>query len=150
MQTDSIVTGCRKCGTKNRVPCSRLTDKVFCGRCHSPLIVQCDDHPIIVNDANFHSEVLNSSLPVLVDFWAPWCGPCRTMTPIIDKIAKKYVGRIKVVKVNVDESPRSASQHGIRSIPSLLMFLKGKVVDTVVGSQSQENLEMHISKLIVS
>jgi len=149
MQTDSIVSGCRKCGTKNRIPCSRLSDKVFCGRCHSPLIVQYDDHPIIVNDANFHSEVLNSSLPVLVDFWASWCGPCRMMSPIIDRIAKKYAARIKVAKVNVDDNPRSASQYGIRSIPSLLMFLNGSVADTIIGSRSQENLEMQISKFIL-
>ncbi|MCK7471918.1 MAG: thioredoxin domain-containing protein [Desulfomicrobium escambiense] len=120
MDNDSFIVICSKCGAKNRIPRSRIDKKAFCGKCHGPI----DAATLLyilpsASDANFSNEVLNYPGTVLVDFWAPWCGPCRMVSPILDNLAIKYTGRLKVVKVNVDENPVTASRYGIRSIPSL-------------------------------
>ena len=90
-------------------------------------------HYVTGTDANFEDEVLNSDQPVLVDFWATWCGPCRTIAPTIEKLAADYDGRAKVIKVDVDNNPQTAMKYGIRSIPSLLFFKGGRPVDQMVG-----------------
>lgn len=89
-----------------------------------------------VKDANFEQEVLKSDQPVLVDFWAPWCAPCRMLAPTVDAVAEKYQGRAKVVKLNVDENVESSSRYGIKGIPTLILFRGGKEVDRVVGVPS--------------
>ena len=95
---------------------------------------------IHLDEKNFKSEVLEETLPVLVDFWAQWCGPCRALAPIIDEIAKDLDGKIKVGKVNVDEAGELAAQYNIMSIPTLLLFTKGEVVNQIVGAMSKEQL----------
>jgi len=100
--------------------------------------------PIPISDATFQREVLQSPLPVLVDFWAPWCGPCRMVAPIIEQLAAKYPGRIKVAKLNVDENPRSAAQYQATSIPMLLLFKQNKIAGRLVGAHSQAAIEQMI------
>jgi thioredoxin 1 len=101
-----------------------------------------------VTDASFETEVLNSELPVLVDFWAPWCGPCRMVAPVVDEIAAQYEGRVKVVKLNTDDNPNVASKYGIRSIPTLMIFKDGERVDMVVGAVPKTTLSNTLEKYL--
>ena len=89
---------------------------------------------ITLTDANFEQEVLQSEVPVVVDFWAPWCGPCRVVGPVIEELADEFKGQVKVAKLNVDDSPRTAQMFAVRSIPTILFFSEGKIVDGVIGA----------------
>ena len=104
-------------------------------------------NPLQLTDANFQSEVLDSDQPVLVDFWAAWCGPCRVVGPTIEELAHEYDGTVKVGKLNVDENPQSAGGFGISSIPSVLLFKDGKVVETLVGVQPKERYEAALQQV---
>ena len=101
-----------------------------------------------VTDADFQEEVLNHSAPVLVDFWAPWCGPCRMVAPVVDEIAKQYEGKVKVVKLDTDKNPQVASKYGIRSIPTLMIFKGGQRVDMVVGAVPKSTLAETLEKYL--
>ena len=101
-----------------------------------------------LNSANFDGEVVQSDTPVLVDFWAPWCGPCRMMGPIVDAVAVKYAGRLKVGKVNVDEAGDLAGKFGIRSIPALMIFKGGAQVDMVVGAVPEAELSQRLDRVL--
>ncbi|HUT55625.1 MAG TPA: thioredoxin [bacterium] len=101
-----------------------------------------------LNTGNFEAEALKSEIPVLVDFWAEWCGPCRTVGPTVAQLADEYQGKIKFCKLNVDQAREVASQYGIRSIPTLMLFKAGNVKDTIIGAQPKENLKAFLDKNI--
>ena len=102
--------------------------------------------PVHLTDKNFNDEVMKSQLPVLVDFWAEWCGPCRMIAPIVDEIANEYQGKLKVAKLNVDEAQDVAIKYGVMSIPTLMVFKQGKVVDQVVGAMGKDHLVDRVKK----
>jgi len=101
-----------------------------------------------VGDADFESEVLRSEAPVLVDFWAEWCGPCKAIGPIVDQVASDYAGRLKVVKVNIDSNPGTPRQYAVRGIPTLMLFKDGKVAATQVGAVNRSQLTQFVDKAI--
>ena len=103
-----------------------------------------NDKVLHVTDSNFESEVLKSDKPVLIDFWAPWCGPCKAIAPSIDELANEYDGKVKFVKINVDDNPQTPSQYHVRGIPTLMLFKDGKPVATQVGAVSKAQLEAFI------
>ena len=100
--------------------------------------------PVVIDDANFAKVVLQAKTPVLVDFWAPWCGPCRMVAPVVDELAKEYDGRVSFGKVNVDDSPKIASQYGIMSIPTLILFKDGKPVSNIIGFRPKDELKQNL------
>jgi len=101
---------------------------------------------IEINDASFKNEVTDSAIPVLVDFWAPWCGPCKMIAPVLDEIANEYDGKVKVVKINIDENQTTPSTYGVRSIPTLILFKDGQEVEKIIGAQSKQNLKQMVDK----
>jgi len=103
---------------------------------------------IVLNDENFDEDVLNSKVPVLVDFWADWCTPCLMVAPAIEEISRKYAGRLKVGKLNVDENPLTGAKYGVRSIPTFIFFKDGKVLSQTAGAISQEALEAKIGEIL--
>jgi thioredoxin len=138
-----LVVTCNNCGTKNRVDPRQAADQIAkCGKCGRPLdlskATEAADgtKPLIVTDATFQHEVLESKgRPILLDAWAPWCGPCRMVGPIMEQLAAESNGRYRIAKLNVDENPRTATQFQIQSIPTMLIFKDGKLVDRIVGAQ---------------
>ena len=144
---------CPSCGTKNRVDESATREKQpVCGKCGAELplrdAARSDGKPQMVTDASFASDVLaaSSAKPVLVDAWAEWCGPCRMIAPVLDQLAAESSGRYKIAKLNVDENPRTSAQFGIRSIPTLLIFKNGRLVDQIVGVQPKQAIAAHLSR----
>jgi thioredoxin 1 len=106
------------------------------------------EHTLELTDANFAQTIEGSQVPVLVDFWAPWCGPCRIIGPIVDKLAQSYGEQLQVGKVNTDENPSVASQFNIRSIPTILFFKDGKVVDSVIGAVPEDQLKQKVDSVL--
>jgi thioredoxin 2 len=134
---------CRQCGAKNRVEESRLANsEAKCGRCGEKLAGapgEQDLKPVVITDQTFEREALQTSgRPVLVDCWAPWCGPCRMIAPILDQLAAESQGRYRIAKLNVDENPQTASRFQIASIPTMLIFKDGKLIDRLIGAQPKQ------------
>jgi len=126
-----MLIACTHCGSTNRVPDDRLAQDPVCGRCGVALL---DGTPVELTDANFDAVTSKTELPVIVDFWAAWCGPCRMMAPQFERAAQQLKGRALLVKVNSDESPRTASRFAIRSIPTMVMLSGGNEVKRLSGA----------------
>jgi thioredoxin 2 len=132
--TDVRVISCPACGAANRLPAGPVPGgrRPICGRCRTPLDARAA--PLTVTDASFARDVEQSPLPVLLDLWAPWCGPCRTMAPILDGLAAELAGAVRVAKVDVDDNPSTARRFDAQSIPTLLVLRGGREVDRIVGA----------------
>ena len=133
----NITLACQFCGTLNKLDVSRLADGPKCAECQKPFLL---DRPIKVEEANFDKTVLESGIPVLVDFYADWCGPCKMMAPILDEIANEKQGALLVAKVDTDAAPEISRRYNIRSIPFFGRFEGGKLVKTMIGAQGRAAL----------
>jgi thioredoxin len=133
-----MIVTCKNCQTKNRVEPANETKQIAkCGKCGHELDVNAAQltKPITITDSTFENEVLKTGGTILLDCWAPWCGPCRMITPIMEQLAAESNGRYRIGKLNVDENPRVASQFQIQSIPTMLIFKNGALVERLVGAQ---------------
>jgi thioredoxin len=145
------IQACSNCGARNRVnEFLAAAHKPVCGKCGTPLSGgdSEDLRPQVVSDASFATDVIDASStkPVLVDAWAEWCGPCRMVAPVLDQLAAESNGRYKIAKLNVDENPRTAAQFNIRSIPTLLIFKNGKMVDQIIGAQPKQTIAARLAR----
>jgi thioredoxin 2 len=143
---DPQLIRCSACGANNRVPGEKLERGLqpVCGRCKAPLLIS--NEPINVTDATFSDVIEASPLPVLLDMWAPWCGPCRTIAPTVEDLAREFAGRCRIAKLNVDENPVTAARFDIRSIPALLILRSGREIDRIIGVQPKSEIARRLER----
>ncbi len=147
---DDVMVRCPSCSAINRVPLDRISagSKAVCGRCKTTL--PTDAAPVTVTDATFGDDVERAPVPVLVDMWAPWCGPCRMIAPALDTLAVELAGRVRIAKLNVDDNPATSNRFGVRSIPTLLIFKDGREVDRIVGVQSKTAIAARLQPFLTT
>ena len=139
---------CPACGATNRVPQEKIEQGLapVCGSCKKKLPVSI--HPITVTDGTFAADVERSPLPVLLDLWAAWCGPCQMIAPVVEQLAQEMAGRVRVAKLNVDENPVISERFHVRSIPALLVLRAGQEIDRIVGAQPKTEIVRRLEKAI--
>ena len=141
MSTIHVV--CPHCHKVNRIPVKDHYNKANCGYCHQSLL---DTHPIELTPETFNIHIQKSDIPVVVDFWAPWCGPCKAIGPVVTELADEFSGKVRIAKMNVDESPATPGKYGIRAIPTLILFKDGEVLDQVTGAVGKAQLAAMLEK----
>ncbi len=143
---EKTLVRCPTCKSRNRVPLSKLDATVRCGRCHEDFDLSSisQGKTIAVDESSFNVIVDQSIIPTLVDFWAPWCGPCRTVAPVLDALAQDWRGRVKIVKVNTDENRSLSARFGIQGIPTLVLLDGGQTIDTIVGALPKQELKSRV------
>ncbi len=137
-----VTLRCQFCLTLNRVDMNRAADRPKCGECGKPILM---DRPVKVSDEDLHQLIRDAEMPVLVDFYADWCGPCKIMAPLLDDIARARIGELLVAKLNTDQSPSSSQQYGIRGIPTLILFRDGQEAARRTGAIPREEIEALIN-----
>jgi len=142
---ESVVYPCSACGGLNRILRARLRDDPTCGRCKERIFPR---RPVTVTDASWKREVEDSPIPVLVDFWAPWCGPCRAVAPVLEALAGERAGQVKIAKLNVDENPRLSARFGVQAIPTMIVFRGGREVDQIRGAVPKPELERRLARFL--
>ncbi|MEA2203740.1 MAG: thioredoxin 2 [Blastocatellia bacterium] len=147
---NSKLVACAKCGATNRISAERVEGghEPVCGRCKAPLYVAAASGPVTVTDSTFAAEVERSPVPVLVDMWAPWCGPCRMIAPMLEELAMEMASRLRIAKVNIDDNPATAARFAVRSIPTLLVMKDGKEIDRMVGVMPKVELKARLERLL--
>ena len=144
METRSATVSCPFCQTLNRVDLSRLEQQPKCGSCGRPILL---DRPIAVGDAQFDRVTSDTTVPVLVDFYADWCGPCKMMAPLLDDVARRRIGEMLVLKLDTDKNPATQARFGVRGIPTLIVFRGGKEVARRVGAVPPAELDAFLSSI---
>ena len=149
MDNQHVIIACSNCKTRNKVPSARLKERPICGKCRQPLPPPARiQHPVNVTDRSFQNEVLSHPGVVLLDCWAAWCGPCRMVAPIMDQIAKEFAGQVKVAKLNIDQNPLTASRFHVLSVPTLLFFKNGRVVQNLAGAYGKPEIVRQLKAII--
>ena len=150
MNAESWIVLCPRCGAKNRIPKDRREDQAVCGKCRAPLPLSAPvpDHAVEVSDWTFQNEVLDFPGTVLVEFFAPWCGHCQKLSPVLDQLASEYAGRVKVAKLNIDANSSTPSRYGVNGVPTMLFFKGGQLVNRLVGAQPKGEIERQVNSIL--
>ena len=136
---------CPWCSAINRIPAAKITARPACGKCRKALFHQ---QPVTLNSDNFQKHINKNDIPLVVDFWAPWCGPCKAIGPVVEELAEEYEGKLSIAKMNVDDNPVTPGKFGIRAIPTLILFRGGEVVDQITGAVGKTQLVDLINKAL--
>ncbi len=145
---DTIILTCPKCNTKNKIPTGKQHLKPKCGKCGTPINTAAHAVPVELVDSEFQAFIANASLPVMVDFYSPTCGPCQSIAPILSRLAREYFAKVIIAKLNTSTNPGTAMHYNIRGVPSLYFFNKGSLVDQIVGAPPEAQLRQKLDSIL--